>query len=167
MTDDASDALTPQAHAALVRLLRVAYPHPRIPDGPYERTAEEVVRQIGSSLWHRLALGGGLESLDAAAGGRFVDLDDAAALALLRRIEDAEFFRFVRGVAVVTLYDDHEVWEHLGYEGPSYDKGGYLHRGFDDLDWLPTPRIEEYSGPEHLVEVAADDELTSTGGRQS
>jgi hypothetical protein len=25
----------------------------------------------------------------------------------------------------------------LGYEGPSFDKGGYLERGFNDLDWLP------------------------------
>jgi hypothetical protein len=43
------------------------------------------------------------------------------------------------------MYSDREVWQVLGYEGESYDKGGYLHRGFDDLDWLPTPRIEELS----------------------
>ena len=50
------------------------------------------------------------------------------------------------GVAVVALYDDREVWELLGYEGPSFDQGGYLNRGFDDLDWLPEPRITEYDG---------------------
>ena len=27
------------------------------------------------------------------------------------------------------LYDDHEVWEALGYEGESFSRGGYLHRG--------------------------------------
>ncbi len=57
---------------------------------------------------------------------------------------------------MVALYDDKEVWEILGYEGASYDKGGYLHRGFDDLDWLPAARITEYTGeprPE-LVERA-------------
>ena len=52
----------------------------------------------------------------------------------------------MHSTTVVALYDDHEVWELLGYEGPSFDKGGYLHRGFDDLDWLPDPRIEEYDG---------------------
>jgi len=46
---------------------------------------------------------------------------------------------------VVALYDDREVWNLLGYEGPSYDKGGYLNRGFDDLDWLPKARITEYT----------------------
>jgi hypothetical protein len=161
---DAVSTLSTEARAALVRLLRVAYPHRRFPDGPYERTAEEIISQLDASLWHRLALTQGLQSLDAAAGGSFAELDDDAALALLRSIEDAEFFRFVRGVAVVTLYNDPEVWGLLGYEGASYDQGGYLERGFDDLDWLPNPRIEEYDGPEQLVEVAPDDELSASGG---
>lgn len=160
-------SISPRARTALARLLRVAYPHSRFPDGPYERTADEIISQLDASLWHRLTLTQGLESLDAAAGGDFAALDDAAALALLRKMADAEFFRFVRGVAVVSLYNDHETWDLLGYEGPSYDRGGYVDRGFDDLNWLPGPRIEEYDGPEQLVEVATDDELSATGGKNS
>jgi hypothetical protein len=156
--------ISPRARNALVRLLRVAYPHPRFPDGPYERTADEVISQVEASLWHRLALTRGLESLDDAAGGDFAGLDDKAALSLLRGIEDAEFFAFIRGVAVVSLYDDHETWELLGYEGASYEQGGYLDRGFNDLDWLPSPRIEEYAGNDQLVEVATDDEIAATEG---
>ena len=57
-------------------------------------------------------------------------------------IADLEFFGFIRRTTVLHLYDDHEVWEALGYEGESFSKGGYLHRGFDDLDWLPDPPIE-------------------------
>jgi hypothetical protein len=30
----------------------------------------------------------------------------------------------------------------VGYEGPSFDKGGYIDRGFNDLDWLPDPEAE-------------------------
>lgn len=161
---DTPPAISPQARTALIRLLRAAYPHPQFPDGPYERTADEVISQLDASLWHRLALTRGLESLDAAAGGDFAGLDDEAALALLRDMADAEFFRFVRGVAVVALYNDHETWEVLGYEGPSYEQGGYVDRGFDDLDWLPSPRIEEYAGAEQLVEVAPDNHLSTTGG---
>ncbi|ROR91205.1 gluconate 2-dehydrogenase subunit 3 family protein [Nocardioides aurantiacus] len=168
MVDTTPDTVSPAARTNLVRLLRAAYPHPRFPDGPYERTADTIIEQVDESLWHRLALVQGLESLDAAAqhsrGTGFADLDDEQALALLRGIEDAQFFAFVRGVTVVTLYNDHEVWDLLGYEGESYSKGGYLHRGFDDLDWLPNPRIEEYDGPERIVEVAPDDQLTTTGG---
>jgi hypothetical protein len=150
--------LGPDSRRNLVRLLRAAYPHSRFPDGPYERTADAILSQVDASLWHRLVLTEGLATLDAKAGGSFSDLDDGAALTVLEELEDAEFFRFVRGVAVVTLYDDAEVHELLGYEGPSFEKGGYLHRGFDDLDWLPNPRIEEYDGPDRLVEVAPHDE---------
>jgi hypothetical protein len=152
------DQLGPDSRRNLVRLLRAAYPHSRFPDGPYERTADKILAQVDASLWHRLVLTEGLATLDAKAGGSFTDLDDQAALTLLEELEDAEFFRFVRGVAVVTLYDDAGVHELLGYEGPSFEKGGYLHRGFDDLSWLPNPRIEEYDGPDRLVEVATHDE---------
>ncbi len=148
----------PDSRRNLVRLLRAAYPHTRFPDGPYERTADAIIEQCGDSLWHRLVLTEGLATLDARAGGSFVDLDDQAALTLLRTMQDADFFRFVRSVAVVTLYDDPEVHQLLGYEGPAFEKGGYLHRGFDDLGWLPSPRIEEYAGPDQLVEVAPHDE---------
>lgn len=163
MPDPTPVSVDPDSRQNLVRLLRAAYPHPRFPDGPYERTADAVVAQAGDSLWHRLVLTEGLAALDARAatvsdGMSFADLDDEAALALLRDIADAEFFAFIRTVAVVTLYDDAEVHRLLGYGGPSFEQGGYLHRGFDDLDWLPTPRVEEYDGPESLVEVAVDDE---------
>lgn len=158
------------ARKNLVRLLRAAYPHPRFPDGPYERTADEILSQVTESVWHRMVLVQGLASLDAKAaqstgqsGSSFADLDDAAAYSLLKEIEGAQFFAFIRGVTVVTLYNDHEVWDLLGYEGESFSKGGYVDRGFDDLDWLPNPRIEEYDGPEQLVEVAPDDEPAAAG----
>ena len=144
--------------ANLVKLLRTAYPHAQFPSGPYERTADKILQQVGESLWHRTLLSRGLRTLDSAAGGSFRDLDDTAASRLLADIADAEFFVFIRGVAVPILYDDHEVWEALGYEGESFSKGGYLHRGFDDLDWLPDPRIDEYNGPEAFVEAAEQDQ---------
>jgi hypothetical protein len=158
-----TSSVDPDSRRNLVRLLRSAYPHPRFPDGPYERTADAVINQSTDSLWHHLALTEGLAALDARAatvsgGTGFADLDDDASLALLRDIADAEFFKFIRSVAVVALYDDAEVHQLLGYEGPSFEQGGYLHRGFDDLDWLPNPRIAEYDGPETLIEVAPDDE---------
>jgi hypothetical protein len=28
------------------------------------------------------------------------------------------------------------VWKVLGYEGPSAELGGYINRGFSDIDWL-------------------------------
>lgn len=140
---------------ALVKLLRATYPHPSFPDGPYERTADVVLANLDEDLWHKLSLRTGLESLDADA---LADPHSEGAETYLRSIADAEFFAFVRGVAVPTFYDDHEVWELLGYEGASFDQGGYVNRGFDDLAWLPDPRIEEYDGPDTLQAVADHDQ---------
>jgi len=141
--------------ANLVRLLRAAYPHPDFPDGPFERCADVILTQLETDVWRRLSLEEGIATLEQAGLDSSVDAETAEKV--LREIADAEFFVFVRGVVVTTLYDDHEVWELLGYEGASFDQGGYLDRGFDDLDWLPDPRVEEYDGPDRLVEVAEHD----------
>jgi hypothetical protein len=64
----------------------------------------------------------------------------------LRAIEGSAFFELVRSTAVVEVYCDQETWDLLGYEGPSFAKGGYLHRGFNDLDWLPEPEKPAMGG---------------------
>lgn len=147
-----------RAHRLLTRLLRVAYPH-KFPDGPYERTATAVLDAAKDDPAGQRALDLGLEGLDRAAGGDFLGVDDEAAESLLRDRADDDFFRRIRSTAVVALYDDQEVWDVLGYEGSAYEQGGYLHRGFDDLDWLPPARIEEYDGDPRP-------ELVSTEGEQ-
>ena len=47
------------------------------------------------------------------------------------------FFGAVRGHTVVALYNNQNLWPQFGYPGSSYQDGGYIHRGFDDIDWLP------------------------------
>ena len=34
------------------------------------------------------------------------------------------------------LYDNKTLFPLFGYEGSSWEKGGYVNRGFDDIDWL-------------------------------
>lgn len=142
--------LTERQRQILFRLIRVAYPHDRFPDAPYERTATQVVEAADAAQLD--ALTQGLDALDAACGGDFLGLDGEAATVALRAIDRQPFFRQIHSTTVVALYDDREVWSLLGYEGSSFDKGGYLDRGFNDLDWLPDPRITEAA--EARVEVA-------------
>lgn len=146
-------ALTDEARSTLIRVIRVAFPHDSFPDGPYERTADTILKAAEESTWFRVALTQGLLTLAHLAGGDFRDLDEDAATSVLRRIESTEFFGFIRRTTVLNLYDDPEVWEAVGYEGSSVEKGGYVDRGFDDLDWLPEPRIETYTGSP-IVEIA-------------
>ncbi|GAA1117828.1 hypothetical protein [Arthrobacter flavus] len=143
--------LTEEARRILVRIIRVSFPHPKIPDGPYERMADKIITESNESTWFRVALTQGLLTLNQQGGENFLDLSDDRALAVLQRIADLEFFGFIRRTTVLNFYDDPEVWDVFGYEGESFSKGGYLHRGFDDLDWLPNPRVEEADEP--LTEI--------------
>lgn len=144
-SDPDSDAsLSERQRTVLVRVLRLTYPHPTFPDEPYERTADAVIGATEADSALHSTLADGLDDLDAHADGDFVAWDDEDGERHLRELSDAPWFTGVRATAVVALYDDKQVWDVLGYEGASYDLGGYLHRGFDDLDWLPDPRIEEH-----------------------
>lgn len=143
-------ALDDDQMATLVRLLKMMYPHSQFPEGPYERCAESVRVNVQADLVAELA------RLDELAGGAFRDADDAALRQLVDGLGQDDVVVAVHSAAVNVLYDDHEVWSILGYEGSSFDRGGYLHRGFNDLDWLPEPRITEYDGPSRVENVPMD-----------
>lgn len=49
---------------------------------------------------------------------------------------DADFFSHVRGFLVTGLYNNKGTWSYFGYEGASFEKGGYIGRGFDDISWI-------------------------------
>jgi hypothetical protein len=46
------------------------------------------------------------------------------------------FFNKVRSDLIVSFYNQPDIWHRFGYEGSSFEYGGYLHRGFDDINWL-------------------------------
>lgn len=141
--------LTAQQRKILFRLLRVAYPHDRFPDAPYERTAKTVEDAAAESDDGGEALAEGLDALE-----DILELDDAAATESVRAVDQELFFQQIHATTVVALYDDREVWDLLGYEGASFDQGGYLDRGFADLDWLPDPRITE--ADEARIEIVTE-----------
>ena len=58
-------------------------------------------------------------------------------LAALRSIESQPYFAQIQGTIANRLYSHPEVWDMLGYEGASWQKGGYVDRGSGDIDWLP------------------------------
>ena len=109
-------ALKPETFATLVVMAR--------------DTAEQApMVEEGIATLNTMAVGAGHPSY-AGAGW------EADRVGLLRRIEQTPFFQAVRGGMMVGLYNNPEVWPHFGYEGESFSKGGYLDRGFNDIDWL-------------------------------
>ena len=55
---------------------------------------------------------------------------------ILRGMEESVFFQTIRGGLVTGLYNQKAVWPLFGYEGESYSKGGYIDRGFNDINWI-------------------------------
>ena len=125
----------------LMKMVRTLYPHDRFPDGPYIRTTDDVINKGNSSPENAIMLQEGIDQLKS---DNFSKLDMEESTKYLTKMGRTAFFEHVRGTTTVTLYNDKEVWEILGYEGYSSDQGGYINRGFNDLDWLPEPRIEEH-----------------------
>jgi hypothetical protein len=117
---------------------RTMYPHDGLSDRVYGRVATKLAEGAAGDEAAEKLIADGVAQLDAG-GTPFVDLDAGARLEAVRPIEGSPFFELVRSTAVVEVYSDPETWELLGYEGPSYEKGGYISRGFNDLDWLPEP----------------------------
>lgn len=129
-------AITEQEMATLLQMARDIYPHDKIGDRFYVTAIKGY-----DTAEQKQTVTEGIAALDAAAKAAGFDSYLAAGwesdrVAILRSIEDTPFFQTVRGGLVTGLYNQKEVWPIFGYEGESYSKGGYIDRGFDDIDWL-------------------------------
>lgn len=122
---------------ALIRMTQDLYPHKMLGDAPYARVVEGLDKAAATDDALAKLLTDGVAALDQAAGGNYRKAKESKRLAALKGMEKEPFFQKMRGSVVNGLYDDQEVWKKFGYQGSSAEQGGYIHRGFDDLDWLP------------------------------
>ena len=126
-----------QAMAAITAAARTLYPHDALPDDVYARVSEKLAAAARTDVVTARTIQEGVAALNS--GQPFTDLPADEQLKVLQEIEGSDFFELMRSTAVVEVYSDRRTWQLVGYEGPSFDKGGYLNRGFNDLDWLPDP----------------------------
>jgi hypothetical protein len=123
--------------ATITAAARTMYPHDALPDDVYARVGAKIAEAAREDSRAARMIEDGVSALN---GGRpFAELSPDEQLKTLKGIEGSDFFELVRSTAVVQVYSDQRTWQLVGYEGPSFDKGGYIHRGFSDLDWLPDP----------------------------
>ncbi len=129
-------SLDSSTFATLLQMARDIYPHDRVGDEYYVvaikgyDTAEaaagieegiNMLNEAARTLGHSSYLDAGWES---------------QRVEVLRSIQDTPFFQQIRGGLVTGLYNQKAVWPIFGYEGESFSKGGYITRGFDDINWL-------------------------------
>jgi hypothetical protein len=127
-----AEQLSEHALETTLRVARVMFPHDMLPDLAYAKVVKALEGETET-------VAAGVAALDDPTP--FLDLDPEAQLAAITAAQDSAYVGLVRSTTVVELYDNPVVWKAFGYEGPSVHLGGYLHRGFDDLDWLPDPPI--------------------------
>jgi hypothetical protein len=137
MSTQAPVALEQHVAETVTAFARTLYPHDGLPERVYGRVAAKLDEAAREDPAQARTISEGVAALDA--GAPFLERSAEERLAAAKAIEGSPFFELVRSTAVVEVYSDAATWSLLGYEGPSFAKGGYLHRGFDDLDWLPDP----------------------------
>ncbi len=133
--------LEPATMATLVQMARDIYPHDQFGDELYAVAVKGHDETAGNVADFRDMIESGIASLNAKAQELghpdYVSTGwEAERVEILKGMESSAFFQTIRGGLVVGLYNQMPVWDHPGYEGASFAKGGYLDRGFDDVNWL-------------------------------
>ena len=135
-------ALAPSTLKTLVKVARDIYPHDFLVDLYYITAIKPWDDKAAKDAAVKALLEEGVRRLDQDAHDRH-KLNYAAVpweadrVALLQGIEPTAFFKTIRSDLVVSLYNQEELWPKFGYEGSSAEHGGYIKRGFNDIDWLP------------------------------
>jgi hypothetical protein len=139
--DDAT-ALAPATLKTLVKVARDIYPHDMLVDSYYITAVKPWDGKAAKDPAIKAVIEGGVARLDQAARERhkvpYTEVGwESDRVALLQGVEQSEFFQKIRGDLIVSLYNQKELWPKFGYEGSSAEHGGYIKRGFADIDWLP------------------------------
>jgi len=128
--------LKPETMATLVQMARDIYPHDQVGDEFYVAAVKGYDAEDKAEM-----IEAGIAALNAAARGKgnssYIDTRwERDRVDILRGMENSAFFQTIRGGLVTGLYNQKEVWPIFGYEGESFSKGGYIDRGFNDINWL-------------------------------
>jgi hypothetical protein len=135
-------AFTSLEGAALMAVARTVCPHDQLDDAAYALVVKAIDGDASKDQHNLKVIREGLAAL----GWDFAASIETARVEALKRIEPSAFFQAVRLKTVQVLYASPMAYAYFGYEGEAFSKGGYLLRGFNDLQWLPEVPVLD-SGP--------------------
>ena len=128
--------ITPEQMATLLQMARDIYPHDQVADRFYAVAVKGYDAEGAKDL-----VAAGVAELNAAAQAQghadYLSIGwEEDRVKVLQAVEATVFFQTVRSGLVTGLYNQKDVWPIFGYQGESFSQGGYIDRGFDDIDWL-------------------------------
>lgn len=121
---------------ALVLMTQQFYPHSSLSGEVYAEVVEDLLSISNDDTEMASMLDQAVESLDREAEGNFFKLDDMSKLTVMESLAQAPFFEYIRFQVLLRLYSHPTVWKAIGYPGSSVEHGGYVDRGFNDINWL-------------------------------
>ena len=129
-------AITPHEMATLLQMARDIYPHDKVGDQFYAAAIKGYDSDDKKAI-----VAAGVAELDAAAVAAghadYISVGwEEDRVAILTGLAGGAFFQTIRGGLVTGLYNQKDVWPIFGYEGESFSQGGYIERGFADINWL-------------------------------
>ncbi|MBY4675021.1 gluconate 2-dehydrogenase subunit 3 family protein [Marinobacterium arenosum] len=137
----AAKAVGEQASATLLRMARDIYPHDTLEDKYYSQVLTPLAKKAEQDAALQTLLKEGVAELDKRSHQRFgkpylevaVESDRVQ---ILRAIEDGAFFQRLKGDLMMGIYNNPELWPRFGYGGSAWQHGGYINRGYDQIDWV-------------------------------
>jgi len=126
-------AFTSEQGATLMAAARTLLPHDGLEDAAYAAVVRSADADAARDPAVLRLYADGITSL----GAGFATASEEQRVAALKKIEPSTFFQLFRVKALSVLYSTPFAHAYFGYEGEAFSKGGYLHRGFNDLRWLP------------------------------
>ena len=120
-------------------MLQILFPHDRLDEAAYEDVARAMSAAVLADPDLHALVRVGRRQLDDESSKPWEALAPLDQIHGLAQVEGSAFFQTIRGLGNFLFYNNPDLWPFFGYEGSSYEKGGYINRGFDDLDWLPDP----------------------------
>ena len=123
--------------AAMGRLAQLLFPHEGLAAEVYAEVVAEVLAMTAADPSTDGLLNVAEGALDTALGKSWSAATEAEQLSALTALQNEAFIVGIREMVRWRLYDNGGLWNHINYPGSSIEHGGYINRGFDDINWLP------------------------------
>lgn len=121
----------------LTRMARLLFPHDGVADDVYAEVINSILTDTVNDAAMLDMLNQAVAALNAAQKGDWFEAGTNEQIAAMQAVEGEAFFAAVLGNVQARFYNHPEVWKLINYPGSSVEFGGYVNRGFDDIDWLP------------------------------
>ncbi len=103
----------------------------------YRAVADKISGQASQVPAIAALMAGGIAALNETGRGQWLKLPPRERVEIVRDLAGTPFFGFLHWLTAEIVMREPTLWEKLGYQGSAIEHGGYLYRGFDDIDWLP------------------------------